>query len=156
MIDRRRGTWVLLGALAVLPALAPSPQILVKPKVGEIKRLADERAKLAERMLDYYRESLKAPPAPGDPIQNPAARYAAGYEPIRVWSRHLLDARLDGAANAEGRIRILATEIERIEKFEKGIQEMAKNNPEWRVVADGVAFNRLEIESRLAKEKEDR
>ena len=115
--------------------------------------MAEARVKVCERMLDYYRESMKAPPAPGDPVQVPADRYAAGYEPIQLWSRRLVDAKLDAAADLEGRLGILAAEVDRIKTFEVGVKEMAKNEPEWKVVADRIEFYRLEAEFRLAKEK---
>ncbi len=107
-------------------------------------------------MLDYYRESLKAPPAPGDPARSPAERYAAGYEPIELWSRRLVDARLDGAATADERIAVLNAEVERIAKFSTEISGIARNEPEWRVVADRTEFYRLDAEYRLAKEKAGR
>jgi hypothetical protein len=107
-------------------------------------------------MLDFYRESLKAPPAPGDPVKGPAERYMAGYEPIQVWSKRLLEARLDGSADVEGRVRVLTEEVERMKKFEVELPRFAQGEPEWRIVIDSAAFYRLEVEYRLAKEKASR
>jgi hypothetical protein len=144
-----------LGSLALIAALAPAPQEIVKVRVGvgKLKDLAESRAKVCERMLDYYRESLKAPPAPGDPVSSPAERYAAGYEPIQLWSSRLVEARLDAALDLDARVAILASEVERINKFATELKEIAKNEPEWRVVSDRVEFYRLEAEYRLVKEK---
>jgi hypothetical protein len=142
-----------LGLLSLIAALAPAPQEVAKDKVGPLKELAEARAKVCERMLDYYRESLKAPPAPGNAVQSPGDRYAAGYEPIELWSRRLIDAKIDAAADLDARIVILASEVERINKFASELKEIAKNEPEWKVVSDRVEFYRLEAEYRLAKEK---
>ena len=146
----------LLGAITLFPALAPAPRQAEAPKVGELKSLADARAKVCEKMLDYYRESLNAPPAPGDVARSDSDRYAAGYEPLQLWSSRLLDARLDGSANLDGRIKVLTDEVARIKKFEGDIQAMAQGDRGWRLVANRVEFYRLEAEYRLAKEKSSR
>ncbi len=154
--SKHRLGWLLLVVIAILPALAPAPQQLVQPKVGELKDLADARVKICEKMLDYYRESLKAPPAPGDPAKSPAERYAAGYEPIQLWTRRLIDAKLDGAADLTGRSRILNDEIDRLKKIEAELNKIAEAEPEWKILVDSMTFDRLEVEYRLAKEKAKR
>ncbi len=146
---------VFLGGLALFPALAPAPQELARPKVGELKDLADQRVKVCERMLDYYRESQKAPPAPGDQLSD-SARYAAGYEPIQLWSDRLLDARLDGSADRKGRIKVLAAEVDRLKKLEAEILAVAANQAEWVIAARRIEFYRLQAEFRLARERSSR
>jgi hypothetical protein len=141
-----------LGSLALLAALAPAPQEVAKVtvNVGQLKELAEARAKVCQRMVDYYRDTLKAPPKPN---RDPDDWYAASYEPIEIWSRRLLDARLDSAASPDERITLLAAEVERIAKFAGEIRGIAEANPGLKVIADQVDFMRLEVEFRLAKEK---
>jgi hypothetical protein len=148
--------WVLLSSVALFPALAPSPQEAVRPKVGELKDLADARAKVCEKMLDFYRESLKAPPAPKDSEKNPAQRYAEGYEPIQLWSKRLVDARLDGAADQAARLKILTEEVDRIKKYEEDIRALVPGDPTWQIAVNQTDYYRLEAEFRLAKEKAGR
>jgi hypothetical protein len=146
---------MILAAIALITSLAPAPQQVAPTQVGELKTLADARVKICDKMLDYYRESLKGPPAPGDPL-NPAQRYAAGYEPIQVWSKRRVDAQLDGAADHEGRVKVLSDEVDRIQKFAGELRSIAQGQPEWQVVSDTAEFYRLEAEYRLSKEKASR
>jgi hypothetical protein len=143
-----------LGALALIAALAPAPQ--APEKVGPLRELAEARAKVCERMLDFYRESLKAPVPRGGVAQEPQERYAAGYEPIELWSRRLVDAKLDAAKGPGDRVAILAAEVERIKKFAADVKGVAAAEPEWKIVADKVEFYLLDAEYRLEKEKAGR
>src|SRR3954452_3389050 len=113
-----------LGTFALVAALAPAPQAPDKP--GPLRELAGARVKVCERMLDFYRESFRAPPVAGAAPQSPADPYAANYEPLELWSRRLADARLDAAAGPDERVAILAGEVERIKKFAGELKEMAK------------------------------
>jgi hypothetical protein len=144
---------LILGSLALIAALAPAPQEAAKVQVDRLKELAEARATVCRRMVDYYRESLKGPPKPN---RDPDDWYAASYEPIELWTRRLVEARLDAAAGPDERIAILASEVERIDKFSGEIRAIADANPSLKVIADQVDFGRLEIEFRLTKEKAGR
>ena len=75
----KRG-FALLGICALsVAALAPAPQ--APDKLGPLKELAGARVKVCERMLDFYRESFKAPPPAAAAPQSPADRYDYLYSP---------------------------------------------------------------------------
>jgi hypothetical protein len=154
MARRTSRAALALGTFALTAALAPAPQ--APDKAGPLKELAEARVKVCERMLDFYRESFKAPPAAGVAPQSPADRYAANYEPLELWSRRLADARLDLASRPDERVAILLGEVDRIRKFSGDLREMARAEPEWRIVSDKVEFYQLDAEYRLAKEKAGR
>jgi hypothetical protein len=147
---RRSRVALALGTLALIAALAPAPQDAKRGDAGRPRQLAEARAKVCLRMVEYYRDALKAPPKPN---RDPDDWFAASYEPIETWSRRLLDARLDASAGPDERITLLAAEVERIDKFAGELRVIAEGNPSMKIIADQVDFLRLEVEFRLAKEK---
>jgi hypothetical protein len=140
-----------LGSLALIAALAPAPQAPVE--VGEVKALAEARVKVGRKILDYYKELLLAPPAGKD---GPTIIEKA--DQIQNWSRLVADARLDTADRREERIAILSEEVTRARDFEKELKALVPGEPSGplRFMADKAEFFRLEIETRLAKEKAGR
>jgi len=148
---RTRHATAIIGLLALASSLAPAPQAPTDP-ARDPRAISREKAAICRRMVDYYRESIKAPPRNVDPL-GPAGRYAADYEPIELWSRRLADAGLEAAADAGERAAILQGEVDRIGKFSGEIAEMGRDSPEWKVVADRVGYYRLDAEYRLAREK---
>ncbi len=149
---RNRQASAIFGLLALASSLAPAPQAPATPP-REPKVIAESKAEVCRRMVDYYRATLQAPPRGGVEPLSPADRYAAGYEPIELWSRRLADARLDATADPAGRAAILQAEVDRIGKFSGDVQQMARDAPEWKFVADRLEYYRLDAEYRLAMEK---
>ena len=140
-----------LGSFSLLAALAPAPR--EQDQAGPSRELASARAKLCERMVDYYREAQKNPPKPNN---QDADAYLATYEPIELWSRRLADARLEAAKAPEERVAILAGEVERLKKIAGDLRELAQTAQTIRVLADTMTFHQLDAESRLAREKDGR
>ncbi len=151
MIARPRPQITLaLGTFALMAALAPAPQDSPKAKAGGLKELAEARAKVCQRMVDYYREALlNAPPKPN---RDPDDLYESSYQPIEIWSRRLVEAKLDAAAGPEERIAVLAAELGRLKKIDGEIRPVADQNPSLKILADQLEFIRLEVEFRHAKE----
>jgi hypothetical protein len=148
-IGKRRSA--AIGSLALLAALAPAPR---SPEgVDDWKSLSRVKVKVAREILAQYREYLVAPPGEkGVPAMLEVA------EQIQSWSRQLVDARLDAAADKAERLTILGEEVASAREFEKVVKELVGGGAAGldQLSARKAEFARLDAEVRLAREKAGR
>jgi hypothetical protein len=107
---------ILAGSLGVTAFLAASP-----PRPDEdVKELARERLKIAQREVRQIEEGLTQPPAVAAPTPVP------GIDDLVDWSLRWAESELDLADSDEARIAALQGHRERVEKWQEPIRLMAE------------------------------
>lgn len=147
----RRGSHVALalGSLAVFAALAPAPQEVARDKAGQLKTLAEARASVARKIADFFADPrLAALEVRGE------GRGVPGTDQVEVWTRRVVDAKLDAAPGRDERVAILQQDVERTKAIEARIKALADDAPGFAKLDSFKAeYYRLDAEYRLAKEK---
>jgi hypothetical protein len=140
---------LILGAVALFPALAPAPQA---SDDGKLKALAEAKAAVARKIVEFYADARLAPPA-----NRLEAQGVPVFDQVEIWSRRLLDSRLDATPVKAERVAILGEEVDRTKAIEARIKELAERESGFGKL-DGfkAEFNRLDAEYRLLKEKAEK
>jgi hypothetical protein len=143
---------LVLGSLALIVALAPAPQELVQAKVGQLKDLANAKAAVARKIADFFADPrLAAMDVKGD------GRGIPGTDQVELWTRRVVDAKLDAAPDRDQRIAILTEDVERTKAIEARLKAIADDVPGFAKLDSFKAeYYRLDAEYRLAKEKAGR
>ena len=147
MTRRRSQVALAVGSLALLAALAPAPQ--ASDEAVTLKVLAEARAKLARTIADYYADPRLAVQDVKGVVQG-----LPGSDQVEFWVRRSVDARLDAAPGRDGRVAILAEELERTKAIEARIKAIVENTPGLAKLDSFKAeYYRVDAEYRLAREK---
>jgi hypothetical protein len=140
---------LVLGSLAMIAALAPAPQGPDVVLAGSLKGLAESKAAVARKIADFFADPrLAAMDVKGD------GRGVPGTDQVELWTRRVVDARLDAASDHDQRIAILTEDFERTKAIEARIKAIADDVPGFAKLDSFKAeYYRLDAEYRLAKEK---
>jgi hypothetical protein len=145
-----------LGSLALIAALAPAPQQQVKVPQAEdltkamaIAALAEAKAVVARKIADFF-----ADPRLVELEGKGIIRGIPGADQVEIWTRRVVDAKLDAALNVEARIAILQEDLGRTKAIEARLKAIADAEPGMAKLDSLKAeYYRLDAEYRLAKEK---
>jgi uncharacterized small protein (DUF1192 family) len=150
MKTRRRSKVALaLGSLALIVALAPAPQQVAQVKVGQLKELAEAKAAVARKIADFF-----ADPRLAELEVKGISRGIPGADQVEVWTRRVVDSRLDAAPNLDARVAILQDDVDRTKAIEARLKAIAQDEPGMaKLDALKAEYYRLDAEYRLAKEK---
>jgi hypothetical protein len=150
MSIRRSNVALALGPLALVAGLAPSPR--AADEAATLKNLAVARAAVARKVADFFADPrLAAMDAKGE------NRAMPGADQVEVWTRRVVEARLDAATNRDERVAILTQDLERTRAIETRLKAIAEDEPGLaKLDALKGEYYRLDAEYRLASEKDGR
>jgi len=141
---------LVLGLLCLTSALAPAPQ--AGDETSALKKLAEARAAVARKIADFFADPRLAA------LDGKAeGRGIPGADQVEIWTRRVVDARLDAATDRDQRIAILTEDLERTKAIETRLKAIADEVPGFtKLDSIKAEYYRLDAEFRLAKEKAGR